>query len=44
MLSCSIFDTVRIISGPRSRDDVAAERQRQAVRSLEPPLAEVDDL
>ena len=45
MLSCSIFEIVAHSSGPEvAPDDVAAERQRQAVRPLEPPLAQVHDL
>ena len=45
MLSCSRRDSREISSGPEvAANDVAAERQRQAVGALGPPLAEVDEL
>ena len=45
MLSCSIRETFRIMSGPEiAPDHVAAERQRHAARALRPPFSKVDDL
>ena len=44
MLSWDLRDNSNHVGTQIATDDIAAERQRQATRPVEPPFAEVNDL